>query len=179
MKIKKLFACAIVILSVFAAVFAQEAESEQPVAQEDQVVIKFNVLDSTWTPKIYVSKYANFMGKKLIATGSGEVTLENASQFGYIGFSRSAMQRVTFDGKSLEFDVEKGNPGLYKLGMVGTIIGCIAGGVGLGMLLVGLEEGDKSVLLPFGALAAGGIGIAIGGSVLSGKNKPKLTLVNQ
>ena len=178
MKMKKIFVCAIVFLSVVAGVFAQEAVSEQASAQENQVVIKFNVLDPAWTPKIYVSKYSNFLGKKLVATGSGEVTLDNAAQYGYIGFSKSAVQPLKIDSDFLEFDVEKGNPGLYKLGMGGTIVGCIAAGIGLGMLLVSFEEGDKSALLPFGALTAGGLGIAIGGTIISGKNKPRLILVN-
>ncbi|MBR4789963.1 MAG: hypothetical protein IK024_03620 [Treponema sp.] len=174
---KKLFVCVFVALTVFTGVFAQEAADEQPAVQPDQIVIKFNVLDSTWSPKIYVSKYPNFMGKQLIATGSGEVTLENPAQFGYIGFNRSALQPLKYDSDFLEFDVEKGNPGLYKLGLTGTIIGCIASGVGLGMLMVGMEEGDKSTLVPFGALAAGGLGIAIGGYVISNKNKPRLILI--
>ena len=119
------------------------------------------------------------MGKKLIATGSGEVTLEKNDSLKYIGFSRSAVQPLNIDSDYLEFDVEKGNPGLYKLGIGGTIIGCIGAGVGLGMLLVGFEEGDKSVLLPFGSLAAGGLGIAIGGFVISSKNKPRLIPVSR
>ena len=175
---KKLFVCVVLALTIVAGLFAQEEVSEQA-AQTEQIVIKFNVLDPTWTPKIYVSKYANFMNKKLIATSSEEVTLDNASQFKYIGFSRSAAQPLTINSDYLEFDVEKGNPGLYKLGFGGTIIGCVAAGVGLGMLLVGLEEGDKSVLLPFGSLAAGGLGIAIGGFVISSKNKPRLIPVSR
>ena len=175
---KKLFVCVVLALTIVAGVFAQEEVSEQA-AQTEQVVIKFNVLDPTWTPKIYVSKYPNFLGKKLIATGSGEVTLEKNDSLKYIGFSRSAVQPLNIDSDFLEFDVEKGNPGLYKLGIGGTIIGCIGAGVGLGMLLVGFEEGDKSVLLPFGSLAAGGLGIAIGGSVISSKNKPRLIPVSR
>lgn len=175
---KKLFVCVVLALTIVAGVFAQEEVSEQA-AQTEQVVIKFNVLDPTWTPKIYVSKYSNFLGKKLIATGSGEVTLEKNDSLKYIGFSRSAVQSLNIDSDYLEFDVEKGNPGLYKLGIGGTIIGCIGAGVGLGMLLVGFEEGDKSVLLPFGSLAAGGLGIAIGGSVISNKNKPRLIPVSR
>ena len=178
MKMKKLIACAVLALTVFAGLFAQEEATEQAATQPDQVVIKFNVLDPSWTPKIYVSKYSNFLGKKLVATGSGEVTLDNAAQYGYIGFSKSAVQPLKIDSDFLEFDVEKGNPGLYKLGIGGTIVGCIASGIGLGMLLVSFEEGDKSALLPFGALTAGGLGIAIGGAIISGKNKPRLILVN-
>ena len=175
---KKLFVCVVFALTIVAGLFAQEEVSEQA-AQTEQVVIKFNVLDPAWTPKIYVSKYSNFLGKKLIATGSGEVTLEKNDSLKYIGFSRSAVQPLNIDSDYLEFDVEKGNPGLYKLGIGGTIIGCIGAGVGLGMLLVGFEEGDKSVLLPFGSLAAGGLGIAIGGFVISSKNKPRLIPVSR
>ena len=190
---KKLFVCAIFILTVFAGVFAQESVSEESVIQEepvsvqeeqtpvqiDQVVIKFNVLDSTWTPKIYVSKYPNFLGKKLIATGSGEVTLEKNDSLKYIGFSRSAVQSLNINSDFLEFDVERGNPVLHKIGFAGTIIGCIACGVGCGLLLVSFDEGDKSALLPFGALAGSGLGIAIGGYVISNKNKPRLIPVSR
>ena len=179
MKMKKIFVYAIVFLSVVAGVFAQEAVSEQASAQENQVVIKFNVLDPEWTPKIYVSKYANFMGKKLIATGSGEVTLDNASQFGYIGFSKTSVQQLNVNSDFLEFDVERGNAVLNNLGVAGTIVGCVACGVGLGFLMIGVMDGDNSVLVPFGSLAAGGLGIAIGGFVLSNKNKPKLIPVTR
>ena len=176
---KKLFVCVVFALTIVAGVFAQEEVSEEAAAQSEQVVIKFNVLDPAWTPKIYVSKYPNFLGKKLIATGSGEVTLEKNDSLKYIGFSKSAVQPLNIDSDFLEFDVEKGNPGLYKLGIGGIIIGCIAAGTGLGLVTTGYMEGDKSVLLPFGSLAVGGLGIAIGGNVIANKNKPKLIPVSR
>ena len=175
MKMKKLFVCAIVALSVVAGVFAQESDEVEAVtAQEGQVVLKFNVLEPGWNPNIYVSKYPNFLGKKLLITGSGEVTLEKDNQFGYIGFSKTSVQQLKLDSDFLEFNVERGSPALHKLGVAGTYIGAIACGVGLGFLMIGVMDGDNSVFLPFGSLAAGGLAIGIGGTVLSNKNKPKL-----
>ena len=170
---KRLFLCVVLALTVFTGVYAQEA------ADKDQVVIKFNVLDPTWTPNIYVSKYANFMGKKLIATGSGEVTLDNANQFGYIGFGKNTVQPIKFDSKFLEFDVEKGNPGMFKLGVAGSYIGAIAGGIGLGLLFVSMTEGDTDMLVKSGILAGSGLGVMAGGLVLSYKYKPRLILTSK
>ncbi len=178
MKIKKIVVCAMVTLSIFGSMFAQESVSEEASTQEEQLVIKFNVIDPDLKPKIYVAKNSNFIGKKLIATGPCEVSLDKSDKYGYIGFSKTAVQRLNFDSNFLEYNVEGGNPSLHKLGVAGTVVGSVLCGVGLGFAMIGVMDGDNSMLLPMGGMAVGGLGLAIGGFVISEKHKPKLILLS-
>lgn len=56
------------VLTVFVGVVAQESKSENT----DEVLIKINVPETDKKVKVYVSKYPNFMGKKLITEGTSE-----------------------------------------------------------------------------------------------------------
>ena len=134
---KKFFVCAIIALTVFAGAFAQDASAEQ----DDQILIKISVLDPEWVPKIYVAKYSNFRGKKLLCTGTGEGYVNNS--YGYIGFSSFACQPVTLDKKVIEFAANKGNPGLHKLGIASALLGGASLGVGLGLMGVSYLEGEE------------------------------------
>lgn len=163
------------VLTVFVGVVAQENKNEN----SDEVLIKINVPETDKKVKVYVSKYSNFMGKKLIAEGSNEVYIDNSYQ--YIGFSKFALQPLAINDKVLEYDVELGNPGLNGLGIATSIVGVITAGAGLGFLLsAGMySEQEFKKMLPLGIsmIGVGATGITVG-LVLNGKHKPKLIRVN-
>ena len=173
---KKFFVCAIIALTVFAGAFAQDASAEQ----DDQILIKISVLDPEWVPKIYVAKYSNFRGKKLLCTGTGEGYVNNS--YGYIGFSSFACQPVTLDKKVIEFAANKGNPGLHKLGIASALLGGASLGVGLGLMGVSYLEGEEEFkkMLPLTAgLSGAGIAGMTFGLILSEKKKPTLTRITE
>ena len=163
------------VLTVFVGVVAQESKSENT----DEVLIKINVPETDKKVKVYVSKYPNFMGKKLIAEGSDEAYVDNSYQ--YIGFSKFALQPLVINDKVLEYDVELGNPGLNGLGIASSIVGAISAGAGLGFLLsAGMtSEQELKKMLPLGIsmVGVGGTGVTVG-LILNSKHKPKLIRVN-
>ena len=163
------------VLTVCVGVVAQESKSENT----DEVLIKINVPETDKKVKVYVSKYPNFMGKKLIAEGTGEAYVDNSYQ--YIGFSKFALQPLVINDKVLEYDVELGNPGLNGLGIASSIVGAISAGAGLGFLLsAGMtSEQEFKKMLPLGIsmVGVGATGVTFG-LILNSKHKPKLIRVN-
>ena len=167
---KKFFMCLIVALAFVAGA----------VAQEEQSLIKINVLDSDATPKIYVAKAPNFMGNKLLCEGSGEGYVD--SSFHYIGFDYFSLQPLKLDSNVIEFNVEPGNKTLSTVGIVSAIAGVICIGAGGGILgsayIIDGSEGLKQTLPAGIGLAGAGVAGLTVGLVLNGLNKPKLIRVN-
>ena len=169
---KKFLVILFISLTIVLGVAAQEAKS-------NDTLIKINVPETDKKVKVYVSKYPNFMGKKLITEGTGEAYVDNSYQ--YIGFSKFALQPLVINDKVLEYDVELGNPGLNGLGIASSFVGAISAGVGLGLLLsadmYGEQEFKKMLPLGISMVGVGATGVTVG-LILNSKHKPKLIRVN-
>ena len=172
---KKFLIILFIALTIVLGVTAQEVKAEN----YDEALIKINVPETDKKVKVYVSKYPNFMGKKLITEGTGEAYVDSSYQ--YIGFSKFALQPLVINDKVLEYDVELGNPGLNGLGIASSFVGAISAGVGLGLLLsadmYGEQEFKKMLPLGISMVGVGVTGVTVG-LILNSKHKPKLIRVN-
>ena len=172
---KKLLIILFIALTIVLGVTAQEVKAEN----YDEALIKINVPETDKKVKVYVSKYPNFMGKKLITEGTGEAYVDSSYQ--YIGFGKTSVQPLVLNDKVLEFDVELGNPVKNGLGITSAFIGAISAGLGLGFLLSAdmYSEQEFKKMLPLGIsmIGVGATGVTFG-LILNNKYKPRLIRVD-
>ena len=161
----------IAILSVF--LFAVSAVAAEDVKSEKTITITME--DETFSPKIF---WLNPMGKlKVLGTGAGEYTIPfNATGITVTRSGEKLDMKDILNGD--EYAVIKGNPGLNTLGVAMTYVGAIAAGAGLGLVMVGVLEGDTSILLPYGSVAAAGLGVMGVGFVINKNNRPTFRKLN-
>ena len=158
---KKFFAILFVSFVALTSLVSQEVKAEK--------MITITSEDEAFQPKLY---WLNSRGKgKLLGIGDGEYTIP----------AKATAISVTKHGEVLKFAdiqdgdqymVTPGNSGLNTLGVAMTYVGAVFGGLGLGFATIGIMEGDKTILLPAAAVAAGGLGIMGGGFVLNKNNRP-------
>ena len=172
---KKFLIILFIALTIVLRVAAQEVKAEN----YDEALIKINVPETDKKVKVYVSKYPNFMGKKLITEGTGEAYVDSSYQ--YIGFGKTSVQPLVLNDKVLEFDVELGNPVKNGLGITSSVIGAILAGAGGGLLLSAFTTSEEEVkkMLPttLSMIGVGVTGVTVG-LVLNNKYKPRLIRVD-
>ena len=158
---KKIFAILFVSFVALTALFSQELKIEKTITITSE--------DESFQPKLY---WLNSSGKgKLLGVGDGEYTIPaKAKGVAVTKYGDILKMADIQDGD--QYMINPGNPGLNTLGVVMTYGGAVAAGLGLGLLTVGVMDGDKTILLPAGAAAAGGLAIMGGGFLLNKNNKP-------
>ncbi len=158
---KKIFAILFVSFVALTSLVSQEANTEKTITVTSE--------DESFQPKLF---WLNSRGKgKLLGVGDGEYTIP----------VKATAISVTKHGDVLKFAdiqdgdqymINPGNPGLNTLGVAMTYIGAALGGAGLGFAAIGVMDGDKSILIPAAAAAAGGFGVMGGGLILNKNHKP-------
>ena len=158
---KKIFAILFVSLFALTAVFSQELKIEKTITITSE--------DETFQPKLY---WLNATGKgKLLGAGDGEYTIPaKATGVSVTKFGDVLKMADIQDGD--QYMINPGNPGLNSLGVAMTYGGAAAAGLGLGFVMIGVMEGDNSILVPAASLAGAGFAVMGGGFLLNKNNKP-------